>query len=63
MKKMKKGLKLMFLILLIILATVGIALTGVAPTFQNTRDRNKKEETEQLEEGLEKAEELELEKS
>ena len=49
MEKLKKALRLMLLICLIVLATVGIGLTGVAPPQRKSRARNKKIKTEQLE--------------
>ena len=50
MKKFKRMLKIFLLAFLIILATVGVAITGVAPTFRFFGNRNKKEEAELVEE-------------
>jgi hypothetical protein len=51
MKNLKKALKLIFLVLLIVLASLGIGLTGVAPPLLNNHKRNSREKTktEQIE--------------
>lgn len=55
-KKFLGGIKVLLYIVLITLAVLGIAITGVAPTFNIQRDNKKKDPVEYVEQGKEEEE-------